>query len=365
MSLSFRNVRKVFPSLRGRVVAVRDVTLTVHDGEFFVLLGPSGCGKSTLLNLAAGLLRPTGGEILLGGKRVAGGGRGAFVPPKERNVAMVFQSYALYPHLTVFENIAFPLRVAGEDRSRIPEAVAEAAGMLGIAELLPARPAELSGGQRQRVAIARAIVRRPEVFLLDEPLSNLDAGLRAATRTELKRLQRSLGVTTLYVTHDQTEAMTLGDRVALLREGEIVQIGTPEELYRDPATPFAASFIGQTPMNLLPARVDEERGTRYLVLGSNRIPVPESFGKRLRSIGTPELLFGIRPEDVLLGGEPTAGGLRGTVDTVEYLGRDLLLHVRAAGQTVRVLSAKTASPVREGDPVRLLFSFDSARCFRR
>lgn len=364
MSLTFQNVRKVYASLRGPVVAIRDITLTVHDRECFVLLGPSGCGKSTLLNLAAGLTRPTSGEILLDGTRVAGG-KGPFVAPRDRNVAMVFQSYALYPHLTVFGNIAFPLRVSGMERGRVAGAVEEAAGMLGISDLLSARPRELSGGQRQRVAIARAIVRKPRIFLLDEPLSNLDAGLRASTRAELKRLQRNLGVTTLYVTHDQSEAMTLGDRIALLREGEIVQAGTPEELYRDPATPFAASFLGQVPMNLLPARIEKESGIPYLLLGTERIPVPEEFWERLRSVGRPDLLFGIRPEHVAITREPSGRGIPGRVETVEYLGRERLVHVRIQGQTLKVLSADAACSGREGEPVSVSFSFDAAHCFQR
>jgi len=365
MSLSFRNVWKTFSSLRGPVTAIRDVTLSVHEGEFFVLLGPSGCGKSTLLNLAAGLERPTRGEILLGGRRVAAGGKGPFVPPKERNVAMVFQSYALYPHLTVFGNIAFPLRVSGTERGRIEEAVEEAAGMLGISDLLSARPAELSGGQRQRVAIARAIVRKPEIFLLDEPLSNLDAGLRTSTRAELKHLQRNLGVTTLYVTHDQTEAMTLGDRIALLREGGIVQTGTPGELYRDPNTPFAASFVGQVPMNLLPARFQEESGGLHLLLGKERIPVPEAFGARLRSVGRPDLLFGIRPEDVTITRDNSGRGIEGQVETVENLGREMLVHVRIQGHTLKALTADADPPFREGDRVSVSFSFETACCFAR
>ena len=363
MSLSFRNVWKTFSSLRGPVTAIRDVTLTVHEGEFFVLLGPSGCGKSTLLNLAAGLERPTRGEIFLGGKRVAAGMKAPFVPPRERNVAMVFQSYALYPHLTVFGNIAFPLRVSGTERGRIREAVEEAAGMLGISDLLSARPAELSGGQRQRVAIARAIVRKPEIFLLDEPLSNLDAGLRASTRAELKHLQRDLGVTTVYVTHDQTEAMTLGDRIALLREGEIVQAGTPGELYRDPSTPFAASFVGQVPMNLLPARFREEPEGPCLLLGEERIPVPDAFGARLRSVGRPDLLFGIRPEHVVVTREDPPRGIRGEVETAENLGREMLLHVRIQDRTLKALSADADPPFREGDRVSVSFSFESACCF--
>jgi multiple sugar transport system ATP-binding protein len=351
MSLAFRGVGKTFVSLRGRVVAVRDVSLSIGDGELFVLLGPSGFGKSTLLNLAAGLERPTSGEILLDGRIVAGGAKGGFVPPGERNVAMVFQSYALYPHLTVFENIAFPLRVARAGRGEVEEAVARAAGMLEIRELLGSRPAELSGGQRQRVAIARAIVRRPRLFLLDEPLSNLDAALRAATRAELKGLLREVGVTTLYVTHDQTEAMTLGDRVALLRAGRVVQLGAPDELYAYPASPFAASFVGQVPMNLLRAQVREESGHDLLLLGRQSLTLSPDEVPRVRSLNATRILLGIRPEHVRIVGEGTPGTIAGTVTLTENLGRELLLHVRMDEQTVRVLTADRK--LGEGDSVAL------------
>jgi multiple sugar transport system ATP-binding protein len=361
MSLAFRSVGKTFLTLRGPVAAVRDVSLSIREGELFVLLGPSGCGKSTLLNLAAGLERPSSGEILLGGRRVASGGGGVFVPPKERNVAMVFQSYALYPHLTVFENIAFPLRVSGVSRERIEEAVGRAAGMLEIRELLRSRPAELSGGQRQRVAIARAIVRKPAIFLLDEPLSNLDAALRASTRTELKRLQRELGVATLYVTHDQTEAMTLGDRIGLLRAGRVVQAGTPQELYDAPATPFAASFVGQTPMNLLRVRVREESGVRRLLLGREALPLSPDQAARVAGLGAEEVLLGIRPEHARIAAHGAAGAIPGTVTAVENLGRELLLHVRVDDRTVRVLSADGGAG--EGDAVALAFPPEKTHFF--
>ncbi|MEJ2282406.1 MAG: ABC transporter ATP-binding protein, partial [Desulfobacterales bacterium] len=237
MELTLHHISKGFNSLRGKVTAVHDVSLDIRDGEFFVLLGPSGCGKSTLLNLVAGLERPSAGEIRFAGETVAAAQKHVFLPPRKRNVAMVFQSYALYPHLKVFDNIAFPLRVTKDRRQDIQNAVKITARMLDIENLLERKPAELSGGQRQRVAIARALVRRPRLFLLDEPLSNLDAQLRTRMRVELKNLQRKLNITTLYVTHDQTEAMTLGDRIALLREGSLIQVGTPEEMYARPQTP--------------------------------------------------------------------------------------------------------------------------------
>ncbi|HSL99474.1 MAG TPA: ABC transporter ATP-binding protein [Candidatus Limnocylindria bacterium] len=363
MRLTFSAVSKTFLSLRGPVRAVRGVDLAVGEGEFFVLLGPSGCGKSTVLNLAAGLVKPNSGEIRLGGRVVASRDGKVFVSPKERNVAMVFQSYALYPHLTVFENIAFPLRVAGVTKDEIDKAVNQAAGMLGIGDIREARPAELSGGQRQRVAIARAIVRKPALFLLDEPLSNLDAGLRASTRSELKRLQRELGVTAVYVTHDQTEAMTLGDRIALLRDGRIVQTGTPEDLYERPETPFAASFIGQVPMNLVDASVREEGGDLYLRLGEARLLLPPGPAARVRSIGSAEILFGIRPEHIGIARGTAGSPVTGTVTSLENLGREVLLQVRVDGLPLSVLTNDKS--IREGDTVALDIPLEAAHFFRK
>ncbi|MGA6992906.1 MAG: ABC transporter ATP-binding protein [Candidatus Deferrimicrobiaceae bacterium] len=363
MRLTFSAVSKTFLSLRGPVRAVRGVNLAVGEGEFFVLLGPSGCGKSTVLNLAAGLVKPTSGEIRIGGMVAASHDRKVFVPPKERNVAMVFQSYALYPHLTVFENIAFPLRVAGVAKDEIGKAVNQAAGMLGIGDIREARPAELSGGQRQRVAIARAIVRKPALFLLDEPLSNLDAGLRASTRSELKRLQRELGVTTVYVTHDQTEAMTLGDRIGLLRDGRIVQAGTPEDLYERPETPFAASFIGQIPMNLVDVSVREEGGDLYLYLGEARLLLPPGPAARVRKLGSAEILFGIRPEHIGVARGTAGSPVAGTVAASENLGRELLLQVRVDGLPLSALTNDKS--IREGEAVALDIPLECAHFYRK
>jgi len=345
-----------FRTLRGAVDAVREVSLEIGDGEFFVLLGPSGCGKSTLLNLVAGLEQPTGGEIRFGEEMVAAPARRIFRPPRERNVAMVFQSYALYPHKNVFGNIAFPLQIAKEKTERIREAVERTAALLGIEDLLDRKPGELSGGQRQRVAIARALVRRPAVFLLDEPLSNLDAQLRAGTRTELKRLQQELGITTLYVTHDQTEAMTLGHRIALLRQGEVVQVGPPQELYDHPRTPFTATFIGSPPMTLLAASL--ERGTVHL--GAERLELQE---EAVPAGLDGKVLLGIRPEHVSLTQEERGLILTGEVRTVEPLGREFLLHVGAGGGEVRVLVAE--SPPERGNKVRLALHPGKLHFFER
>jgi multiple sugar transport system ATP-binding protein len=294
--------------------AVRAATLTVRDGEFFILVGPSGCGKSTLLRLIAGLEKPTGGEVRVDGRNVTG------ADPRARNMAMVFQSYALYPHLTVRENIAFPLRMRKRPAAEIERRVAETAAILEIEELLGHRPGGLSGGQRQRVAMGRAIVREPAAFLLDEPLSNLDARLRAQMRGEIARLQRRLGATTIYVTHDQTEAMTLGDRVAVMREGVIQQTGTPRELYERPRNLFVAGFLGSPAMNLLPAEVRD---------GRIHLPLPGVSLEPPAGIHLPpapgRLIAGIRPEHFrLAGGEAT--GFEVTVELAEWLGADLLVH---------------------------------------
>ena len=361
MKLSFRDVSKTFLSLRGAVPAVRDVDFSVEDGELFVLLGPSGCGKSTILNLAAGLERPTSGEIRYDGEIVASREGKVFVPPGKRNVAMVFQSYALYPHLNVRENIAFPLRVAGETTDEIDRSVARTASMLGIEELLRSRPSELSGGQRQRVAIARALVRKPRLFLLDEPLSNLDATLRTATRAELRRLQRSLEVTTLYVTHDQTEAMTLGDRIALLRDGRILQIGTPRDLYEKPQTPFAASFIGPYPMNLLKVDVEEEGGVCRIRIGTERLPLPPDMASGVRRIGFRKILFGIRPEHVRIMPESLVPGIRGIVLAVEHLGRETLVTADIGGSILRAVAREGA--LKEGDAARIEIPMEWSHVF--
>ena len=267
-------------------VAVDNVDLDIADGEFVILVGPSGCGKSTLLRMIVGLEDISSGDLTIGGKRVNEAG------PKDRNLAMVFQNYALYPHLSVRENIAFPLRLAKMDKAEADERVNEAAQTLELTELLDRKPAALSGGQRQRVAMGRAIVREPNAFLFDEPLSNLDAKLRVQMRTEISRLQKRFGTTTVYVTHDQTEAMTLGDRVAVLRKGILQQVASPRELYNNPINLFVAGFIGSPSMNFLPATL---KGGK-LDLPFGEIPLPEEFVSRLGHDEKP-VIVGIRPED--------------------------------------------------------------------
>ncbi len=359
MKLVLDRVEKRFLTLRGTVEAVRDISLEIAEGEFFVLLGPSGCGKSTLLNLVAGLERPTSGEIRFGSRPVALPGEKIFLPPGARNVAMVFQSYALYPHLSVYDIIAFPLRIAGGKKGKIDDSVKETAALLKITDLLDRRPGELSGGQRQRVAMARALVRRPEIFLLDEPLSNLDVQLRTDTRAELKRLQRELGITTLYVTHDQTEAMTLGDRIALLNEGKIVQVGAPRELYDHPGTPFAATFIGSPPMNLLPARMREGNNGTEIETADAVLELSKSEMGKVKGGGPAEVLVGIRPEHLFLRDKPTGQTFSGLIVDIEPLGRENLVYADIGGKELRALieeDRKVGERIHLGfDPERLHF----------
>jgi ABC-type sugar transport system ATPase subunit len=321
VTVTFERVVKRF----GPVVAVRGIDLTVADGECLVLLGPSGCGKTTLLRLLAGLDQVDEGRMLIGDRVVND------LPPAERNVAMVFQNYALYPHLTVFENIAFPLRARRTPSVEIDRRVRDTLGRLELAPLLDRRPAQLSGGQQQRVALARAIVRQPSVYLMDEPLSNLDAQLRAQTRAELKRLQQDLRTTTLYVTHDQAEAMTLGDRIALFRAGAIEQIGAPLDLYRQPANTFVASFVGHPPMNLWPATGGVSGGLRAAGLD-----IPRSAAT---SPGI-DLLAGVRAEDVRLFTTPQPGAAQARVLVVEPMGNETLVTMESAG--ARIVARGTA-----------------------
>jgi multiple sugar transport system ATP-binding protein len=338
MKLELVQISKEFTTLRGRVEAVKGIDLIIGEGEFFVLLGPSGCGKSTLLNLIAGLEKPSAGEIRFDERLVASARKKVFIAPREREVAMVFQSYALYPHLDVFANIAFPLKIAKMGSAEIEKAVRRAAETLEITDILRAKPGEISGGQRQRVAIARAIVRRPRVLLLDEPLSNLDMQLRISTRAELKRLQREFGFTAVYVTHDQTEAMTLGDRIAVLKKGAIEQVGTPDDLYRRPVNPFVAGFVGVPPMNLFRAAVEKENGGMSLLFGGHRLPVT-SAQRGIAELTVGEVLVGLRPEHIrILDSGGKGEGIEGMIDAVEPMGRETLLHVRIGGERIQVLS---------------------------
>ncbi len=304
--VELRAVSKAF----GTSPVLRNIDLSVKDGEFLVLVGPSGCGKSTLLRSIAGLDEVDSGDILIGGERMNG------VPPAKRGIAMVFQSYALYPHMTLHENMAFGLKLAGKSRSEIDTAVAAAAELLDIRHLLDRKPKTLSGGQRQRVAIGRAIVRQPSVFLFDEPLSNLDAALRVRMRYEFARLHKRLKTTTIYVTHDQVEAMTLADRIAILDRGEIHQLGTAEELYQRPASRFVAGFVGSPQMNFIEAKLDRAGDDRALVKLRNGALIEAAVNVGSHRAGDPVTL-GVRPEHLV---SVEQGGLPATVALIEWLG---------------------------------------------
>ena len=331
-SVTLENVRKVY---NGSVEAVRSVSLDVDDGSFCVLVGPSGCGKSTLLRMIAGLETITGGEIRIG-ERVVNE-----VEPSERDIAMVFQNYALYPHMNVYDNMAYGLRNRRTPKPEIDARVREAARILDIEPYLARRPRELSGGQRQRVAMGRAIVRKPHVFLFDEPLSNLDAKLRVQMRVEIKRLQRTLGVTAVYVTHDQIEAMTLSDKLVVMNAGVIEQIGTPAEVYRRPATRFVATFIGSPPMNILQGLVE---GPGLVSVGGSLLPVAD-MRENLKADMPVEV--GIRPEDVrVFPGEETA--FRADVSFIEELGATQLFHGKVGGDDFVVQAATGQIPADTG-----------------
>lgn len=321
--VAFENVSKTF----GKVLAVNKLNLQVAQGEFLVLLGPSGCGKTTSLRMLAGLERISSGVIRIGDTIVNE------LPPRSRNVAMVFQSYALYPHLSVFDNLAYPLRIRGSSRVDIAARVQEVARLLQIETLLERRPKQLSGGQRQRVALGRAIVRHPAVFLMDEPLSNLDAQLRVHTRGELKRLQSELAVTTIYVTHDQAEAMTLADRVAIMRDGLLQQVGPPREIYHRPANMFVAGFLGNPGMNFLKGYLSSDAGSLTWFSNSHRVSLPAEWSSALADASVQgEVILGVRPEDVAIVDKPGDMALPAEVYVSEALGNETLIRLVLSGQ---------------------------------
>jgi len=327
-SVTYRNVTKRW----GDVVAVKNLSIEIPDGEFLVFVGPSGCGKSTSLRMLAGLEEISDGEILIGDRVVNN------VAPKDRDIAMVFQSYALYPHMTVYDNMAFGLRLRRTPKQVIDERVREVAASLGIEQLLDRRPRQLSGGQRQRVALGRAIVREPAVFLLDEPLSNLDAKLRVEARAFISKLHQRLGTTFIYVTHDQTEAMTMGERIAVLRAGELMQIDTPTNLYDHPANVFVAGFIGSPAMNFFDnSMLKEVNGKMVVDTGQYQIPVPADRIERYRSHLGKTVIFGIRPENIAhpdfqpANVEPAM--IEANVDVVEEMGNEKIVYLEENGKT--------------------------------
>jgi len=324
------DVWKIYPD---GTEAVRSLDLDIKDGEFIVLVGPSGCGKTTALRMVAGLEEISKGTVSIGDRVVND------VPPKERDIAMVFQNYALYPHMSVFQNMAFGLQLQKVPKAEINQRVRDAASILGLGELLERKPAALSGGQRQRVAMGRAIVRHPQAFLMDEPLSNLDAKLRVQTRSEIARLQDELNVTTIYVTHDQTEAMTMGDRVAVIRKGELQQVDTPQTLYDNPTNLFVAGFIGSPAMNLVEADLERAGDALSVEMGGFRLPVPDEVvagRSRLREYEGRRIILGIRPEDMedasLVTDAPPERRISSTVDLAEALGSDVVVHFKLAAR---------------------------------
>ncbi|MCB9357815.1 MAG: sn-glycerol-3-phosphate ABC transporter ATP-binding protein UgpC [Calditrichaeota bacterium] len=318
-SIELRNIRKQF----GNTVVLPDISFTVREDEFVVLVGPSGCGKSTILRTIAGLETPTSGEVWIGGKNITQ------VHPRDRDIAMVFQSYALYPHLTVYDNMAFGLRMRKTDEATIDQRVKEAASFFELGDLLKRKPKELSGGQRQRVALGRAVVRHPSAFLFDEPLSNLDAKLRAHTRTEISRLHKRLKTAMVYVTHDQIEAMTLGERIVVLRDGLIQQIDTPLNVYRKPANKFVAGFIGSPAMNF----VAGQREGGEFKSGQLKFALPQTLQKNCPE----KIVLGLRPEQVGVGrGQNGAVSFELVVDVIEPIGNELLVYGRAGDQELIV-----------------------------
>jgi multiple sugar transport system ATP-binding protein len=322
-SITFENLTKKFDE----TIAVDGLDIVVADGEFLVLVGPSGCGKTTALRMLAGLEEITSGRILIGDRVVN------HVAPGSRNVAMVFQSYALYPHMTVYDNLAFSLKNYKVPKDEIDRRVVDAARILELSELLKRKPKQLSGGQRQRVALGRAIVREPDVFLMDEPLSNLDAALRGQTRAEILKLQKRLGTTTIYVTHDQVEAMTMGHRVAVMRDGVLQQVDTPQRLYDAPTNLFVASFVGSPPMNLMEATVERDGGGLVCRLGETRLELPSDLMAErpaLADFAGGRIAIGIRPEDVREASGWDGTRLRGRILLVEALGAEQLVHIEIA-----------------------------------
>jgi len=354
--VTFEHITKQFDN----VIAVKDLTLEIPDKEFLVLVGPSGCGKSTVLRLLAGLEEATVGNIYIGDRRVND------VPAKDRDIAMVFQSYALYPHMSVYDNMAFGLTLRKMPKEEIRRRVHEAAQVLGIEELLRRKPAQLSGGQRQRVALGRAIVREPAVFLFDEPLSNLDAKLRVQTRAELSKLHQRLGTTFIYVTHDQMEAMTMATRIAVLREGVLQQVGTPQELYGHPANVFVAGFIGSPAMNFFDVTVKGSWEAMFLDAGCFRVDVPPSKAGDLVPYLGKEIIFGIRPENIH-DQEFTPPGLvgspvRATVDVVELMGNEIFLYLLVENKQF-LARVDPRTKARPGQELQVVFNTAKMHAF--
>ncbi|MEC4720236.1 sn-glycerol-3-phosphate import ATP-binding protein UgpC [Noviherbaspirillum sp. CPCC 100848] len=342
-----KNITKTYGKGDKGVAVIHGISIDIADGEFIVMVGPSGCGKSTLLRMVAGLEEITGGDIVIGDRVVNN------LEPKDRDIAMVFQNYALYPHMSVYENMAYGLKIRKFSKADIDTRVQKAAKILELGALLDRTPRQLSGGQRQRVAMGRAIVREPAVFLFDEPLSNLDAKLRVQMRLEIQKMHRALGTTSLYVTHDQVEAMTLGQRMIVMNAGRAEQIGTPAEVYGRPATTFVAGFIGSPPMNLLPGKLGID-GTQFLLGDGTGITLPSAMG----SLANRDCILGVRPEHLVLG----RPGIAMRVEMVESLGADVLVHALAGGQPL-VIRAPAGIAVEAGQQVQAGFDAGAMHWF--
>ena len=384
-TVQLKNIKKIYPHISGEekkrkkkkgsvepekkvnlqitaegVVAVQQFSLDIADNEFIVLVGPSGCGKSTTLRMIAGLEAITEGELLIDGKRMNE------VEPKDRDIAMVFQDYALYPHMTVYDNMAFGLQLRKMPKAEMDKKIREAAEILSITEYLDRKPKALSGGQRQRVAIGRAIVRSPKVMLMDEPLSNLDAKLRNEMRTEILKLRERIQTTFIYVTHDQTEAMTLGDRIVIMRDGYVQQIGTPQEVFDHPANLFVAGFIGSPAMNLFDAKLLLENGKYYVQLAEEKVELSPDKQERLaaKNVEPQDVTLGVRPDHTEL---VETGGVVGSVDVVEMMGAALFLHINAVSRdVVSIVSTRDLKgSFSTGDPVRFTFQGNVAHVFSK
>ncbi|MEM7798483.1 MAG: sn-glycerol-3-phosphate ABC transporter ATP-binding protein UgpC [Chloroflexota bacterium] len=355
-SVTYKHVQKSF----GDNVVIKDLNFEIEDKEFVVFVGPSGCGKSTSLRMLAGLEEITAGEIWIGDRKVND------VPPKDRDIAMVFQSYALYPHMTVYDNMAFGLKLRKTPKTEIDSRVKEAAAILGLEDLLDRRPKALSGGQRQRVAVGRAIVREPAVFLMDEPLSNLDAKLRVTARAEISKLHQRLQTTFVYVTHDQVEAMTMGDRIAVLNFGDLMQIDTPRNLYEKPDNMFVAGFIGSPSMNFFDATLVAEEGNLFIDTGSFRVPVPAERKQAYDSYIGKQVTFGLRPEHIHAASYSPpniqAAPLLGTVDVIELLGHELHLYI-TSGKSNMVATVDTRLAPSVGSQVDLVMDMNNMHVF--
>jgi multiple sugar transport system ATP-binding protein len=352
--VTIRSLNKRFDDFH----AVKDVSLDIQDREFVVLVGPSGCGKTTTLRMVAGLESITSGHIMIDETVVNE------LPPMDRDIAMVFQNYALYPHMTVFDNMAFGLKMRKFERGKIKARVQEAAEILGVQDFLHRKPRQLSGGQRQRVALGRAIVRHPRVFLFDEPLSNLDAKLRGQMRVELKKLHEKLGTTAIYVTHDQVEAMTLGDRVVVMRDGLVQQVGEPMDLYNSPVNRFVAGFLGSPAMNFVAVRFGANGDAGWVVGDGIRLKLPPAAASRFRTQGGKDVIMGIRPEDLRVARDNDTPDLNldAVVEVVERLGSEVLLDV-AVGQTMMVAAVEPTVGARTHDRIRLAVNPDRVHFF--